>query len=313
MDAVAKFSLKLPQMDELEALDEKQSIKKIHSYLYQLNEQLRYMMCNLDSDNLADGAVDEKALGIDIRNLIKNIKLEQDGLKGSISVTAASLHTEFMDMIGDFSQISQTATSISQAVQDAFGNYSTTEETATAISTYVTNALGDYSTTQETATAISAYVSDHTYTKVSGILITSPGIDITGNQYVRIGTYGKLIVTSGNFTVDENGNVAMTGTVHSSSGDIGGFTILNGWIGSPTDGVYMRADSYSGGYKIYGGLFVANAFTNDFAFEAVRSGQVFINGYEISSGWIQDASVLGNTLTLTRYDGSTVTFSPSST
>ena len=346
MEEVAKFSLKLPQMDELEEMDEKQAIKKIHSYLYQLNEQLRYMMCNLDSENLSDGAVNEQALGVDIRNLIRNISLKEDGLEASINITAASLMTTFRDEMGDFSTLSQTATSLSQAVQDALGNYSTTTETATAItsyvtdalgnysstqetaqaiasyvtnalgdystttetaaaiSSYVTNALGDYSTTTETAAAIStfvanalgdystttqmasaiaAYVTNNAYQLISGIAITAYGVDVTGSKYVQISSGGSFILDSNNLDINST-----SGLIEANFNGDPFFRILAGRT------QILGLDLYS---------------TYDNTYTDVTDTITSLEHY----GWIQNASVSGNTLTLTKWDGSIVNFSKAGT
>lgn len=83
-------------------------------------------------------------------------------------------------------------------------------------------------------TSLQLYVGTNAYTKKSGIEITENGVEISGGKYVKIKAAsgqtasGKFIVESGNFTVDENGNVSLTGTVNATAGTIGGWTISGG-------------------------------------------------------------------------------------
>ncbi len=73
-----------------------------------------------------------------------------------------------------------------------------------AAETYTNGQLANYSTTTQTSTMISAYVGENAYGKVSGISITSAGVDISGSQYVKIASGGYLQVTTGNFGIDTN-------------------------------------------------------------------------------------------------------------
>ena len=67
---------------------------------------------------------------------------------------------------------------------------------------------------------------DNKYTVRSGIAIELAGIEISGSKYVRVKSGGKFVVDSGNFDIDENGNVSMTGKIIAlEGGQIGGFAI----------------------------------------------------------------------------------------
>ena len=50
---MAKINLSLPRMDGIESMTDRQAIRRIQSYLYQLNEQLRYELTHIDEDNIA--------------------------------------------------------------------------------------------------------------------------------------------------------------------------------------------------------------------------------------------------------------------
>ena len=355
---MAKFSLKLPEINE-EALSDQQAIRKILSYLYQLNEQLRYMMMNLDEDNIASGAISENTLAPDLKNMLRNFTVREDGLAAQIRVTAAQISTTMSSMIGDFSQISQTAGSITEAVQNALGDYSLISQEATSITEAVRNALGDYSlisqeatsiteavrnalgdysvlsqeatsitqavqnklgdysTQQQTADAISAYVSSNAYGLVSGVDIKAEGVEISGGKYVKIKSGGTFEVDSGNFSIDSSGNVSMSGNIDASTGSIGGFGITSTQIGSLSEGIYMRKDIYDNGSLLIPGGFLINAsFTTTegipHVFEAWRNGEVGIivgrKTYFISDGWIKDITKDDGVLTITKYDGTTITY-----
>lgn len=93
-----------------------------------------------------------------------------------------------------FSQtkIIQTANSIETKINDALGNYMNRTETQDYVTTEMGNALQDYSTTNQTAELIALYVGNNAYQLVSGISITSAGVDITGSKYVKLSSNGYV-------------------------------------------------------------------------------------------------------------------------
>lgn len=80
-------------------------------------------------------------------------------------------------------------------------SYQTADAIVNAAMTYTNGKLGDYSTTAQTSTLIAQYVGNNAYGKVSGITITSAGVDVSGSQYVKIASGGYFRVTSGNFGI----------------------------------------------------------------------------------------------------------------
>lgn len=293
---MAKFSMQAPQINT-EDLEDKEAIRRVQSYLYKLNEQLRYMMMNLDGENIQEGSIGETQLSRPVRQNIQNIEIKL-GDQEQKSKTLA-------DNFGNYYTKIETAQQIMTMMDDALGNYYTKIETASQISTMIGDALGDYSTTQQTAQAISQYVANNAYTQVSGITITSPGIEITGSQYVKIGTNGKLIITSGNFTISSIGGVSCTRGLFGNKFYINPNKIESTYIhiydfdqlGDPPSQIALMADGQA-----------EWAFSACSDGEIEMNGDVDVNGYRLSNGWIKDASVSGNTLTLTKYDGTTVNF-----
>jgi len=183
-----------------------------------------------------------------MNNAISSYVTNALGSYSTTSQTATAISTYVTNALGSYSTTTQMNNAIQTKVATALNDYSTTSQTATAISTYVTSALGSYSTTTQMNNAITAAVGDK-YGKVSGITITSSGIDVSGSQYVKIASGGYFQVQTGNFGIDTNSstyvmwsgassaanssfwvkkdgsmkasNADITGTIHASSFYIG--------------------------------------------------------------------------------------------
>ena len=101
------------------------------------------------------------------------------------------------------------------------------------------------------------------YSIISGIEIIEPGVEISGRKYVRIRSGGSFLVDSGNFRIDESGNVYLSGTINatdghftgeitSGSGQIGGWTIGPDKLFSGSGANYVHAAA-SGDYAFMAG------------------------------------------------------------
>ena len=80
--------------------------------------------------------------------------------------------------------------------------YQSADAIVTAAETYTNGKLTDYSTTSQTALQIAAYVGNNAYGKISGITITSAGVDVSGSQHVKIASGGYLSALTGDFGID---------------------------------------------------------------------------------------------------------------
>ena len=109
------------------------------------------------------------------------------------------------------------------------------------------------------------------YSIVSGIEIFEPGVEISGRKYVRIRSGGSFLVDSGNFSIDENGNVTMAGTVKASSGQIGGWTIGSDKLSSGNGTSYVQM-AVSGDYAFLAG----NETESSAPFRVKRDGTVYL-------------------------------------
>ena len=150
---------------------------------------------------------------------------------------------------------------------------------------------------------------DNKYTVRSGIAIELAGIEISGSKYVRIKTGGKFTVDSGNFNIDEAGNVVMAGKITSVEGEIAGWSIgaltLTGnktGIGKTTNDSDIafwagNAIAANGKYRVTQGgdvylnsLMVWNPSTSQY--EAVDFSRDFSDAVSYSSGsWSGDTFV----------------------
>lgn len=103
---------------------------------------------------------------------------------------------------------------------------------------------------------------DNKYTVRSGIAIELDGMEISGSKYLRLKTGGKLVVDSGNFDIDENGNVTMAGKIIAYEGLIGGFDIGATRQSAGSGANYICLDSGTSGFDYFimaGGENAANA------------------------------------------------------
>lgn len=142
--------------------------KTIKNWLFQLNEQLRYNLYNMEVENLTQATVDQ------LTSVSEDVKAQLQVLDGKITaaVTAADgrfaelqididgITTRVGDAEGNISSLQQTATSITSTVQDMEGNISVLQQTATSLTTAIQNAEGDISSLQQTASSLTSRVSD---------------------------------------------------------------------------------------------------------------------------------------------------------
>ena len=194
-----------------------------------------------------------------------------------------------------FSQITQTQDKIEQEV-------------------YRANAAeGElYSKITQYASEIRMYVDDTKYGKVSGITITADGVDISGSQYVKIASGGYLQVQTGNFAIDTNSDtyviwagastganapfsVKKDGTLKSSSGTIGGWTITSSSLYNGTDsgtsttqGIFLGATS---GVRIVGSdnMHIVNISSSD-ARVIIKSGMTGLDDTTNTTGMYFDSA-----------------------
>lgn len=152
----------------------------------------------------------------------------ENTLSGRIDVTSENITAEVTRAVGEEASLSGritvTANDIAAEVERAIGAEESLSSriniTADDITAEVTRAMGAEGTLssqiQVTADSISTKVSKEDV--VSEINQSADTIELSA---------GRLVITSGNFTVDSAGNVSMTGSVNAISGTLGPFSITS--------------------------------------------------------------------------------------
>lgn len=120
---------------------------------------------------------------------------------------------------------------------------------------------------------------DNKYTVRSGIAIELDGIEVSGSKYVRIKSGGKFVVDSGNFSIDENGNVVMSGTITALAGKIGGFDIGATRLSSGSGTNFICIDSGTANFDYF--IMAGGENANTASFLLTRNGELTVNKLNI--------------------------------
>lgn len=188
-----------------------------------------------------------------------------------------------------------------QSFADLEGNYTELIADVGLIETRVGDAEGNITTLQQTAEELAISVRDK-YDKVSGVDIVAAGIEISGSTYIKIKSGGKFLVDSGNFSIDENGNVTIngggtfSGSLSAATGTFAGSlsaatgtfagTLSAACITSGT----MSADRISGG-----------------TIDATNVTITNLNASNITSGTMSASRITSGTMSADRISGGTLT------
>lgn len=157
--------------------------------------------------------------------------------------------------------------------------YADADSIVQAAQSYVNGILTSKSSIEQTATGITAYVEEYTgdnyYAMRSDIEIKPAGIEISGAKYIKIKTGGKFLVDSGNFSISDAGAVTVKGSITSTSGKIGGWTLATNRLYSGSGTGYVGLDSSaSGTYAIWAG----NSDPASAKFWVKRTGEAYFEG-----------------------------------
>lgn len=135
-----------------------EDLKGVLRYLNLLEEQLRYVLANIDGGDITAGTIntDQLALGaVSSDRLADNVGDTIDISRNeSISFTIKKLN----EQDGKTAQLVITIDGISTKVADAEGNISTLQQTAQGLESRVTDAEGNVSTLQQTAKGLESRV-----------------------------------------------------------------------------------------------------------------------------------------------------------
>ena len=229
--------------------------KKIKSYLFQIQEMLRYALNDIDEDNLSEelrSKIESGGLSSEISQALDAITLRVTGLddaQAELKLTAEGLTSQVEAQGGRISTLEQTATSITARVETAEGDITTLEQTATSLTGRIESAEGDINTLTATATGLegrieSAEGSITTLTatakglttrvesaegEITTIKQTAEGFgtrietaegDISSLQQTASGLTSRIETAEGDVTELQQTAGSLTGRIESAEGDI---------------------------------------------------------------------------------------------
>ena len=195
----------------------------------------------------------EKALIVQLDEIFDDIYRRYGRLR--LEDFGSSFRKRYEDTEGNVASLEFDVTGLTARVGTAEGNLTELTVGVTGLTTRVSNAEGDISALEVQADSIELSVANK-YDKVSGITIEAEGIKLTGSKYIQlqsgssidIKTGGQFTIDSGNFAIDEQGNVTIngdgyfSGELRAATGTFAG-TLDAGCITSGT----MSANRISGG------------------------------------------------------------------
>lgn len=209
----------LPDLETGTTLEQvNRNLKTVKNWLYQLNEQLKYNLYNLETENMTEETVDKfTSVSDDVKaelsvldGKITAAVSASDGRFAALEVSIDGITAQVQDAEGNISQLQQTATSLTSTIQDVEGNVSVLQQTAAGLTSSVSNLQGDLSEISQSVDSIYLGVSNGSESSTitlykDGIAMSSQSIRITGMV-----TFSDL---SGNGTTTINGANITTGTI----------------------------------------------------------------------------------------------------
>lgn len=263
--------------------------KTIKNWLFQLNEQLRYNLYNMEVENFTQQTVDQ------LTSVSGDVEAQLQVLDGKITAAVTAADGRFSelqididgitarvgDAEGNISQLQQTATSITSTVQDMQGNISVLQQTATSLTSRVSDAEDNISSVEQTAEKIDWVVANGT--SASNFTLTSRMASLIAEE-VEIQT-DNLVISSIRYGTSVRVQCSAGGVdIYSGSGNI--------TMGTPSGGVEMTAGLTVGG-TLWAGAYSGNAVVgygnivcSDFqmgAYSVVASGYMRAPEYRESS------------------------------
>ena len=276
---------RLPELEVGSTLEQvNRNLKTVKDWLFQLDEQLRYNLYNIEEENLTQETVDR------FTSVSDGVKAELSVLDGKITAAVSHADGRFSqlqvsidgisarvgDAEGSISYLEQTATSLTSAVQDVEGNISVLQQTASGLQTSVSNLEGDFSSIEQSVNSITLGVSNGTSSSVislykDGIAVASKTIQFTG-----VVTFSDL---SGNGTTTINGANITTGTISADRiAALSRISVGNSYVQCSTSGISIYPGNGdvdlgnpSGWVSVNGRFYVAGSSLMD-DWLTIRSG-----------------------------------------
>ena len=302
--------------------------KKIKSYLFQIQEMLRYALNDIDEDNLSEelrSKIESGGLSSEISQALDAITLRVTGLddaQAELKLTAEGLTSQVEAQGGRISTLEQTATSITARVETAEGDITTLEQTATSLTGRIESAEGDINTLTATATGLEGRI-ESAEGSITTLTATADGLstrvesaegnitsltqtadslktrvesaegDITTLTATAEGLKTRVTDAEGNITTLTATANGLTTRVESAEGDV---TTIKQWADSLTLSV-ANGDSSSTIRLMAGSTEISSGsigFTGVVTFSDLSTWQqdkTIINGGNITTGQMIDERV----------------------
>ena len=227
--------------------------KKIKSYLFQIQEMLRYALNDIDEDNLSEelrSKIESGGLSSEISQALDAITLRVTGLddaQAELKLTAEGLTSQVEAQGGRISTLEQTATSITARVETAEGDITTLEQTATSLTGRIESAEGDINPLTATADGLSTRV-ESAEGNITSLTQTAEGFgtrietaegDISSLQQTASGLTSRIETAEGDVTELQQTAGSLTGRIESAEGDITTLT-------ATANGLSTRVESAEG-------------------------------------------------------------------
>ncbi len=203
-----------------------EKIEVIHNYLYQLLEQLRYTLGNLEADNFNESALE--SLGSDITaelaGEVKVIRHALVGLNGTLdlAMTGDGILTRLESAEGSISQVNITAAELSTRLESAEGSIAEFTATANKIELRVASIEGDIDDIEDEA--VEASVAEiQTMAKEISMSVRNRGTSST----ITLTAFGTKIVSD---AIELTGYVTFSSLEEEGESTINGANITTGTI-----------------------------------------------------------------------------------
>ena len=227
--------------------------KKIKSYLFQIQEMLRYALNDIDEDNLSEelrSKIESGGLSSEISQALDAITLRVTGLddaQAELKLTAEGLTSQVEAQGGRISTLEQTATSITARVESAECDINTLTATATGLEGRIESAEGSITTLTATADGLSTRV-ESAEGNITSLTQTAEGFgtrietaegDISSLQQTASGLTSRIETAEGDVTELQQTAGSLTGRIESAEGDITTLT-------ATANGLSTRVESAEG-------------------------------------------------------------------
>ena len=264
----------LPELETGTTLEQvNRNLKTVKNWLYQLNEQLKYNLYNMETDNMTQETVDR------LTSVSDDVKAELSVLDGKITAAVSAAD-------GRFAALEVSIDGITAQVQDAEGNISSLQQTATSLTSRISNAEGDISEVSQTANKINWVVESGT--SASNFTLTSNMASLVADQ-VEIATDNLQI--SG-ISYETTCSVQCSSRGVSISTNYGNIT-----LGNPSgqtiaqNGMVVQGDLEVEGYAYFGLLETSWKICTDMIERNAAGGITMANAINVgASSWSATAS-----------------------